>query len=96
MRALLGVKELEVAFSILPFLSIDAVGSELWTALHEYINGDTHKSVFDNSFGKKRRLGSPLDQEDNIPHIDFMSAICMRFRMLDMRWEALDHAMNLS
>ena len=31
------------------FLSIDAVGSELWTALHEYINGDTHKSVFDNS-----------------------------------------------
>ena len=38
-----------MAFSIVPFLSIDAVGSELWTALHEYINGDTHKSVFDNS-----------------------------------------------
>ena len=38
-----------MAFSIVSFLSIDAVGSELWTALHEYINGDTHKSVFDNS-----------------------------------------------
>ena len=40
---------LGAAFSSTQFLSIDAVGSELWTALHEYINGDTHKSVFDNS-----------------------------------------------
>ena len=25
------------------FLSIDAVGSEIWTALHEYIDCDTHQ-----------------------------------------------------
>ena len=31
--ALFGVRELEVAFSIVPFLSIDAVGSELLTRL---------------------------------------------------------------
>ena len=49
LRRSLRCRELEVAFSIVPFLSIDAVGSELWTALHEYINGDTHKSVFVNS-----------------------------------------------
>ena len=52
--AFFGVGEFEVAFSIVLFLSIDAVDSELWTALHEYINGDTHKSVFDNSSGKPR------------------------------------------
>ena len=49
--ALFGVRELEVVFSIVPFLSIDAVGSELWTALHEYISGDTGQSAFDNSPG---------------------------------------------
>jgi hypothetical protein len=45
---------LEVAFSIVPFLSIDAVGSELWTAPHEYISSDTDESVFDNSSGRHR------------------------------------------
>ena len=52
--ALLRVGMLEVAFTIVPFLSIDAVGSELWTALHEYISGGTLKSAFDNSPGKPR------------------------------------------
>ena len=32
-------------FPLSSFLSIDAVGSEVWTALHEYINGDTHQRV---------------------------------------------------
>jgi hypothetical protein len=27
----------------MPFLSIDAVGSKIWTALHEYIDCDTHQ-----------------------------------------------------
>ena len=40
---------LEAAFSSTPFLSIDAVGSELWTALHEYIDCDTHGRAPSNS-----------------------------------------------
>ena len=40
--------------------------------------------------------GSPLNQLANIPHIDFMSDLTGRFRMLGMRWKALDRAMNLS
>ena len=36
---------LGAAFSSTPFLSIDAVGSELWTALHEYIDCDTHRRL---------------------------------------------------
>ena len=31
------------------FLSIDAVGSEIWTALHEYIDCDTHQRTPSNS-----------------------------------------------
>ena len=54
LRRPLRGEELEVAFSIVPFLSIDAVGSELWTALHEYINGGTLSRASDNSSGKPR------------------------------------------
>ena len=32
-------------FPSTPFLSIDAVGSEIWTALHEHINCGTHQRV---------------------------------------------------
>ena len=32
-------------FTSTPFLSIDAVGSEIWIALHVYINDDTHQRV---------------------------------------------------
>ena len=42
-----------MAFSVGPLLSIDTVGSELSAALHEYINGDTPKSVVDNSSGSR-------------------------------------------
>ena len=41
-------------------------------------------------------FGSPLDQVGNIPRIGFMSDLTCRFWMLDMRWKALDRAMNLS
>ena len=37
------------AFSSTPFLSIDAVGSEIWTALHEYTDCDTHQRAPNNS-----------------------------------------------
>jgi len=47
-------------FSSTPFLSIDAAGSEIWTALHAYINGDTHQGVLNNSSGKL------LDDEVNL------------------------------
>ena len=39
----LGVRVLRAAFSSTPFLSIDAVGSGLWTALREYTDCDTHQ-----------------------------------------------------
>ena len=42
-----------MAFSVGPLLEIDTVGSELSAALHEYINGDTPKSVVDNSSGSR-------------------------------------------
>ena len=41
--AVLGVRVLDLIFSWLAFLSIDAVGSEILTALHEYIDCDTHQ-----------------------------------------------------
>ena len=47
--ALFGVRELEVAFSSPPCLSIDAVGSELSTRLLEYIDCDTHQRTPKNS-----------------------------------------------
>ena len=53
-NALSRVEELEVAFSVVPFLSIDAVGSGLLAALHEDINGDTLSRASDNSSGKPR------------------------------------------
>ena len=38
-----------------PYLPLVAsVGPEALVALHEYINGDTEESVFDNSSGKPR------------------------------------------
>ena len=40
--------------------------------------------------------GRPLDQVDSIPHIDFMSVLTGRLRMLDMHWKVLDRAMNVS
>ena len=40
---------LGVAFSSTPFLSIDAVGSEIWAALHEYIDCGTHRRAPNNS-----------------------------------------------
>ena len=40
---------LGAAFSSTPFLSIDAVGSELWTALHGYIDCCTHQRAPDDS-----------------------------------------------
>ena len=52
--ALSRVEELEVAFSIVPLFSIDAVGSELLAALHEHINGDILSRASDNSSGKPR------------------------------------------
>ena len=52
--ALSRVEELEVAFLVVPFLSIDAVGSELLEALHEYISGGTLSRASDNSSGKPR------------------------------------------
>ena len=45
----LGVRVLEPTFSLTPFLSIDAVGSEIWTSLQMYINGDTHQRVPNHS-----------------------------------------------
>ena len=39
-------------FSSKSFLSIDAVGSEFLTALHEYIDCGTHQRAPDNSFIK--------------------------------------------
>ena len=47
--ALFGVRELEVAFSIVPFLSIDAVGSGLLARLLEYIDCGTHRRTPRNS-----------------------------------------------
>ena len=43
-----------MAFSVGPLLSIDAVGSELSAALHEYINGGTLSRASENSSGKAR------------------------------------------
>ena len=40
---------LGTTFPSTPFLSIDAVGSEIWTALHEYINCGTHQRVHNHS-----------------------------------------------
>ena len=40
---------LEAAFSSAQFLSIDAVGSEILTALHEYIDCDTYQRAPSNS-----------------------------------------------
>ena len=40
--------------------------------------------------------GVKRDQVGSIPHLDFMSNLTGRFRMLGMRWKALDCAMNLS
>ena len=40
---------LGAAFSSTPILSIDAVGSELWAALHEHIDCDTHRRATNNS-----------------------------------------------
>ena len=40
---------LGLIFLWLAFLSIDAVGSELWTSLHEYIDCDTHRRAPNNS-----------------------------------------------
>ena len=37
------------SFTSTPLLSIDAVGSGIWKALHEYINGDTHQRVANHS-----------------------------------------------
>ena len=37
------------SFASLPFFSIDAVGSEKWTALHEYIDCGTHQRAPSNS-----------------------------------------------
>ena len=55
--ALSRVEELEVAFSIVPLLSIDAVGSELLTRLLEYIDCDTHQRTPKNSFIKLSDVG---------------------------------------
>ena len=40
---------LGAAFSSMSFLSIDAVGSELWTSLLEYTDCDTHRRAPSNS-----------------------------------------------
>ena len=47
--AALGVGVLGAAFSSTPFLSIDAVGSEILTALHQYIDCNTHQRAPSNS-----------------------------------------------
>ena len=39
---------LGTTFSPTSFLSIDAVGSEIWTALHGYIDCDTHRRAPNN------------------------------------------------
>ena len=39
-------------FSSSFLLLVASVGPEVLVALHEYINGDTEESVFDNSSGK--------------------------------------------
>ena len=36
-------------FTSTSFLSIDAVGSEIWIALHEYTDCDTHQRTPNNS-----------------------------------------------
>ena len=43
---------LGLIFSWLAFLSIDAVGSEILTALHEYTDCGTHQRALNNSFIK--------------------------------------------
>ena len=47
--ALLGVRVLGLIFSATSFPSIDAVGSEFFTRLYEYINCDTHRKAPKNS-----------------------------------------------
>ena len=51
---------LRAAFPSTPFLSVYAVGSELWTSLREYIDCDTHQREPNNSsinFSSVRVLG---------------------------------------
>ena len=50
--AALGVGVLGQTFSSTSFLSIDAVGSEILTALHEYIDCGTHQRAPNDSFIK--------------------------------------------
>ena len=53
-----GLSPVFSLFSTFPefhLLPVASVGPEALWALHEYINGDTEESVFDNSSGKPSR-----------------------------------------
>ena len=47
----LGDSESSPTFTSLVFLTVATAGPETWYSHHEYINGDNHRSVFDNSTG---------------------------------------------
>ena len=52
--SMLGAWRTRPTFSTLYLLLVSSVGPEAWRELHEYINGDTLESVFDDSSGKPR------------------------------------------
>ena len=47
---------LGAAFSIAPFLSIDAAGSELWTRLHEYTDCELELELIQSHMAQKPML----------------------------------------